>query len=634
MPKIAKYSRKISLILILVGVFGLGVFAGITNVAASPQLGISGDKFTIDGQEKFLLGVSYFDARNWKKSDFQKLQENGFNLIRIWLDWPKGYDLNLDWRYFNSYFDASGNITYEQDLLDLVRAAGRYGIIVDVTILQGRSFGGDFTLRTTAVQNAVRVLGNEPNVLFDIMNEHNNAQLEEITIAQAGKLIAAGKSENPAAIFTVSGGDRYYSTTYPNFTLKSSSADDDIDIDDGGGVDLLSPHFPRGCDWGVDAGNRVSAIKNYITSIGKNIPIYVQEENRRKWGLKDCTVFRTHGGDFPNTVNSDDYNLDFPYKSDFLTSAKRSKDAGAAAWLFHTQAGFDMRTNDFFSQLDSIEQEIVRDLRYIVYGNSSTVDLIDPLNGSTSGNVTGGQFIAGGGWKTVAKTDKIVFELPEPINGPGYAEVEVVNFNPGTQCGGVQKSDFFALYDGAHGNTATAGIHEFSTRAMFRIGTNYGDNIKVKGSPGIYDGWEVALNLPAFNPQHTYKFRMEWDENDIWWNIDGAEIKRVAFGSLANYSIKYIFLGRDGSPGSDYGTCPGPIYKNFRVYSAGSAPAFDPADINSDGSVNSQDVMACVNVILELETDSAIIAKAKAVVLDVEVCNSQDLMAIVNEILK
>lgn len=63
------------------------------------------------------------------------------------------------------------------------------------------------------------------------------------------------------------------------------------------------------------------------------------------------------------------------------------------------------------------------------------------------------------------------------------------------------------------------------------------------------------------------------------------------------------------------------------------------ADINSNGTVNSQDIMLCVNVILEIVTfppiEPAVIAKAKAVVVDdpENVCNSQDLMAIVNEIL-
>lgn len=66
----------------------------------------------------------------------------------------------------------------------------------------------------------------------------------------------------------------------------------------------------------------------------------------------------------------------------------------------------------------------------------------------------------------------------------------------------------------------------------------------------------------------------------------------------------------------------------------------DPADINSDGTVNSSDIQLCVNIILEVVTippiEQAVIAKAKAVVPDEpeNICNSSDLQAIVNEILK
>lgn len=57
------------------------------------------------------------------------------------------------------------------------------------------------------------------------------------------------------------------------------------------------------------------------------------------------------------------------------------------------------------------------------------------------------------------------------------------------------------------------------------------------------------------------------------------------------------------------------------------------ADVNSDGSVNSQDITLCVNVILEIEKDSAIVAKAKAVAEDLSICDVLDLQAIVNKIL-
>lgn len=59
----------------------------------------------------------------------------------------------------------------------------------------------------------------------------------------------------------------------------------------------------------------------------------------------------------------------------------------------------------------------------------------------------------------------------------------------------------------------------------------------------------------------------------------------------------------------------------------------NPADVNNSGSVDSADLQLCVNVILDIETDPIIIARAKAVVADMQVCDSLDLTAIVNKIL-
>lgn len=67
-------------------------------------------------------------------------------------------------------------------------------------------------------------------------------------------------------------------------------------------------------------------------------------------------------------------------------------------------------------------------------------------------------------------------------------------------------------------------------------------------------------------------------------------------------------------------------------------PQSQAADVNFDGTVNSQDITLCVNVILEIVTDPPIdpvfVARAKAVVPDIQVCDSLDLTAIVIEILK
>src|SRR5207244_12015875 len=118
----------------------------------------------VNGQQKFLLGVSYFDASNWRTSDLDDLAARRINLIRIWLDWGTAGD-------GRSFFDGSGALVQGSKLLSLVRAANSRGIVVDVTILDP---GLTFTDVNRALQEVATALRDEPNVLFDVMNEHDH----------------------------------------------------------------------------------------------------------------------------------------------------------------------------------------------------------------------------------------------------------------------------------------------------------------------------------------------------------------------------------------------------------------------------------------------------------------------------
>ena len=101
---------------------------------------------------------------------------------------------------------------------------------------------------------------------------------------------------------------------------------------------LITPHFERTPDWYDRTDDRVKSVKNNIRSADRNVPVYLQEEQRRGWTKVS------------------------PPKSEFLQAAREAVSSGAAGWVFHTHAGFDLRSSHFLGNLDSVEREVLDSL--------------------------------------------------------------------------------------------------------------------------------------------------------------------------------------------------------------------------------------------------------------------------------
>jgi hypothetical protein len=295
---------------------------------APAKLGISGGMFTLNGKPTFLLGVSYFDGRSWRASDLDDLKARRFNLIRIMLDLPG-----------HGFFDAGGNLVHRQTLVDLSRACAERGIVVDATILGSSSFDGDFARRQIAARNAVAALGDEPNVFFHVVSENDGTTA--ISRHELGELISDIRARYPAVIVAASGIVGH---------LADDSGVNAANIEDviRSGVMVLSPLFKRTDDWYDRTHQRVSAVRNHLASVGRDIPVYLQEENRRGDG--------DGGGDLP--------------KDQFIHAAVSAVNAGAAGWVFHTRAGFfpALENASFFSNLDSEELAAINSLGDAVFG--------------------------------------------------------------------------------------------------------------------------------------------------------------------------------------------------------------------------------------------------------------------------
>lgn len=294
---------------------------GTTTGGDGSGLLVDGDHFTFDGVPTFLLGVSYFDARDWTVSDLDGLSQRGWNLVRIWLDWGD-----------DGFFGPDATLSPEgaTALVELVAAARERNMIVDVTILDPEFIPGpDLEHRSAAVSSVATTLLDADNVLFDVMNEHDHGG-GPIDHTEAGAIVAAVRAVDPDRIVTISstgghlvGGDA---------TVETTAVDEELDIV---GVDVVTPHMPRTADWSPATGPRVGALRAHLRARAVTLPIYLQEEARRG-----------HSG------------LD-PSAEEFVGAAQAAVAAGAAGWIFHTDAGFELGTADFFASLDEVEIVVV-----------------------------------------------------------------------------------------------------------------------------------------------------------------------------------------------------------------------------------------------------------------------------------
>lgn len=210
-------------------------------------------------------------------------------------------------------------------------------------------------------------------------------------------------------------------------------------------------------------------------------------------------------------------------------------------------------------------------------------------------------------------------------------------------------SDFFVEGIAAHEVTLVS----LANGNVIRKGT--GKDMSLDGHRAVpFSNLFTANNLGFGNYPYTSSggptagtaylgiYNVFWGNNALGWNPNYTQPKATsAYGD-----IKTVFVPSTISrTSSDLGwneklndaITPSDIYKVQVLKRLGTCYAcfdnFALADINSDGSVNSQDITLCVNVILGIETGPAIVARAKAVTAPLDSCGAPDLQAIVNEIL-
>ncbi len=308
---------------------------------AGPTLKVAGDHFTVDGDARFLVLVSYFDATRASDAalddDFAYVRSVGVDGIRIfpnWWNWP-------DMRHFpnDTLMDGRGALRPDRlaRLKSVLEKAAAHGLVVDVSFayetvgglsdLQENQLGtsqGNLPVNQVhaadyerGLSAAAAELRRYRHVFFDIQNEFNG-RITHLSDDEARRLGLAIKKADPKRIVTAS----LANEIGPEDVAKRS---DSVDADVVGWHESRNPWQFESMDQLVRRARRVS---------GK--PIYLGE---------------------PASV-------ELGYTSEqCILAVTKAKAGGAAAWTFHTQNGFDLRDGSIHERLTEAERSFLESFR-------------------------------------------------------------------------------------------------------------------------------------------------------------------------------------------------------------------------------------------------------------------------------
>jgi len=305
------------------------------------ELGVEGDRFTLDGKPTFLLGCSYYGGLGapeaTARADLDELKRLGFNWIRVWADWT-GFGADL------SAVDA-GTGAERQPYLDklvwLCNECDRRGMVVDVTFTRGKGVEGkpllaDAASLRRAVETVVTALAKSRNWYLDLSNERNIGDARHTSMAELAELREAVRKINPKLLVTAShGGD--------------ASNDEVLAYLRTARIDFVSIHRPRDAEGAARVSEATREYRKWIAGSGRVVPLMYDEPFRRGYGKWD------------------------PVAADFSKDLKSSREAVAAGWCFHNgdtrgakdhepRRSFDLRNRSLFEQLDAEERKFLAGL--------------------------------------------------------------------------------------------------------------------------------------------------------------------------------------------------------------------------------------------------------------------------------
>ncbi len=310
-----------------------------SNPSFATTLGVDGARFTINGKPQFMLGISYFSAlgidAKATHGDIDQMHKLGFNWMRVWALWP-AFGKNIT--AFKP--DGSPMQPYMNRLKELLQYCDKRGMVVDITMAHGATFDGQPCLPTfedylSSIRTLATDLKKYRNWYLDMANEHDIRDARYVSYEDLRKLRDAVKQIDPKRIVTASGGGMDEASLH--IALVTA------------GLDFIAPHLPRQAGSAEQTESITRNCLSVMSKMGHVVPILYQEPFRRDYGNWQ------------------------PGLNDFLTDAIGAKSVGAAGWCFHNgsnkhakdgrpRRSFDLRDGPLFSQLDSVEKNLVNQL--------------------------------------------------------------------------------------------------------------------------------------------------------------------------------------------------------------------------------------------------------------------------------
>jgi len=188
---------------------------------------------------------------------------------------------------------------------------------------------------------------------------------------------------------------------------------------------------------------------------------------------------------------------------------------------------------------------------------------------------SGGEFVAGKGWRARTSEGKLIIDLKDDLPPEGTIEVKMTNFDVANLLGGWVP---FSIWSDARGTFWE--VHQTSTNyAFFKTEVNYlsGSNLYwvLWNSPFAYSSvakeqWEVYANKyypfaqKNYNPADIHTFKIVWTPRNVYFILNEFEYSFVQLGPYGPIeAFSRILIGDDET--YNFRAVTGALFYDFKI---------------------------------------------------------------------